>query len=111
MNKSLLPAAALVAAALLSGCVVAPAHRGYGYVSAPVVVVDAPPPPPQYEVVPVMPYAGAVWINGYWGWSGGRHVWVPGYYDRPRPGYRYEPHRWENSGGRWHLRAGAWVRL
>ena len=75
------------------------------------IVVDTPPPAPYAEVVPVMPYPGAVWINGYWGWSGGRHYWVPGYYERPRPGYRYEPHRWENQGGRWHLRIGGWIRM
>lgn len=101
---------AAAAAALLSGCVVVPAHRG-GYVAEPGIVVDTPPPAPYAEVVPVMPYPGAVWINGYWGWSGGRHYWVPGYYERPRPGYRYEPHRWENQGGRWHLRIGGWFRL
>lgn len=110
LKTAALPALALAAAALLSGCVVVPAHRGY--VAAPAaVIVDVPPPAPYAEVVPVMPYPGAVWINGYWGWSGGRHTWVPGYYDRPRPGYRYEPHRWENNSGRWHLRAGAWIRM
>ena len=107
-------ALAMASSALLSACVVVPAHRGYydgGYAAAPVVVVDVPPPAPYVEVVPVMPYPGAVWIGGYWGWSGGRHQWVNGFYDRPRPGYRYEPHRWESSGGRWHLRVGGWVRL
>lgn len=105
-------ALALVAAsaALLAGCVVVPAHRA-AYVAEPGIVVDAPPPSPYAEVVPVAPYPGAVWINGYWGWSGGRHTWVPGYYERPHPGYRYEPHRWENRGGRWHLRIGGWIRL
>ena len=93
---------ALGTAAMLSACVVVPAHRGYyeGGYAAPAVIVDAAPPPPNVEVVPVMPYPGAVWINGYWGWNGSR-----------RPGYRWEPHRWENRGGRWHLHAGAWVRL
>ncbi|MFG6468552.1 hypothetical protein [Roseateles sp. BYS87W] len=98
-------------AACLSGCVVVPAHRHAGYGAPPGVIVDAPPPPAYVEPVPVMPYAGAVWVPGYWGWAGGRHQWVPGYYERPRPGYRYEPHRWENAGGRWHLRIGGWVRL
>ena len=105
----------LASSALLSGCVVAPAHRAgyYGGASAaePAVVVDMPPPAPYAEVVPAMPYPGAVWASGYWGWRGSRHQWVPGYYERPRPGYRYEPHRWENSRGRWHLRAGGWFRL
>lgn len=110
MRRALLAVAA-ASMALLAGCVVVPAHR-VGYAAEPgVVVVDTPPPPPYAEVVPVMPYPGAVWINGYWGWNGGRHVWVPGYYERPRAGYRYEPHRWENRGGRWHLRIGGWIRL
>jgi len=99
---------ALAASAMLSACIVVPAHPGY--VSGSVVVVDAPPPPPRVEVVPAMPYPGAVWISGYWGWSGGQHQWVRGYYERPRPGYRWEPHRWENQGGRWHLHAGGWIR-
>jgi len=100
-------ALALTAAAALSACIVVPARRG-GYYADP--GVDVAPPAPYAEVVPALPYAGAVWIDGYWGWSGGRHRWVPGYYERPRPGYRYEPHRWEPRGGRWHLRGGGWVR-
>lgn len=102
--------AATAAAALLAGCVVVPAHRA-AYAAEPVIVVDAPPPAPYAEVVPVAPYPGAVWIHGYWGWSAGRHTWVPGYYERPRAGYRYEPHRWEPRGGRWQLRVGGWIRL
>lgn len=93
---------------LLSGCVVVPAHRA-GYHEA--VVVDTPPPPPYAEVQPVMPYPGAVWVEGYWGWRSGRHHWVPGYWDRPRPGYYHQPHRWEQRGGRWQLRLGGWIRL
>lgn len=111
--KRLTLALALASSALLSACVVVPARGGYyagGYDSGPAVVVDAPPPAPYAEVVPVMPYAGAVWIGGYWGWNGGRHNWVPGYWERPRPGYRYEPYRWEPRGGRWHLHAGGWRR-
>lgn len=103
---------ALASAALLSACVVVPAHRGYaGGYAEPDIYVDVPPPQPYAEVVPVLPYPGALWIGGYWGWSGGRHQWVPGHYEHPRPGYRYEPHRWENSRGQWHLRLGGWVRL
>ena len=101
---------ALASSALLSACVMVPVHRGGYAVAEPGVIVDAAPPAPYAEVVPVMPYPGAVWINGYWGWNSGRHHWVPGYYDRPRAGYRYEPHRWDHRGGRWHLRAGGWIR-
>ena len=89
-------------------------HRYGGevaYATAPMVVIDTPPPAPYAEVIPAMPYAGAVWIGGYWGWSGGRHHWVPGYWERPRPGYRWEPHRWESRGGHWQLHMGGWVRM
>ena len=111
--KSHTLALTLGAAALLSGCIVVPGRhaRGPAYAEPQGVYADAPPPPPYAEVVPVLPYPGAVWIGGYWGWNGGRHSWVPGYWERPRSGYRYEPHRWEPRQGRWHLRLGGWVRL
>lgn len=119
---------ALVAAAgaALSACVVQPYPYRYhqaAYVApAPVVagnpngdyapndevIVDVAPPPPYAEVVPVMPFAGAVWIGGYWGWSGGRHVWIGGRWEHPRPGYYWAPHRWVATGGRWHLVGGGW---
>lgn len=63
-----LPALALAAAGLaLTGCVVAPA-----YPAGDVVYASSAPPPLQAEVVPVAPSPVHVWINGYWGWSGGR---------------------------------------
>ena len=86
-----------------------PAYGGQGNDGS-VVVVDVAPPAPYVEVVPVMPYAGAVWLGGYWGWSGGRHVWTGGRWDHPRAGYRYQPHAWVPVGGRWQLHGGAWVR-
>jgi hypothetical protein len=99
----------------LSACVVAPypAHPAYGApvygpAGAPVVVTDVAPPPLYVEPVPPVPFAGAVWIGGYWGWSGGRHAWVPGRWEHPRPGYTWEPHRWENHAGRWELHGGRW---
>jgi hypothetical protein len=109
-------------AAALSACVVAPyPARRVVYtqpvplVSQPVpygdeVVVDVAPPALYRETVPVTPYYGAVWIGGYWGWYGSRHQWVPGRWERPRPGYGWRAHGWFNEGGRWHLRAGGWVR-
>ena len=103
----------LGASLLLSACVVAPYPPGpYGYYpyGAEIAVTAVPPPPPYAEVIPVAPFVGAVWISGYWGWSSGRHHWVPGHYDRPRPGYRWMPHRWEPRGSEWHLRGGGWVR-
>jgi hypothetical protein len=101
---------------MLSACVVAPYPRPVAYAQPapapmePQVVVDVAPPPPYVEVVPAIPFPGALWIGGYWGWSGGRHVWMPGRYEHPRPGFEWRPHTWVNQGGRWHLQAGGWVR-
>ena len=96
----------------LSACVMVPAHRPY-YGGGVSVGVGAPvyapiaPPAPQVEVVPALPYPGAIWIGGYWSWSSGRHVWVPGRYEAPRRGYYHEPQRWEPSArGGYELRGG-----
>lgn len=42
-------------------------------VERPVVVT---PQSPQF----VVPFPGAVWVPGYWGWNGWSWVWVPGYW-------------------------------
>ncbi|MEW6466181.1 MAG: hypothetical protein AB1434_09800 [Pseudomonadota bacterium] len=108
------PVLGAVALASLAGCVVAPYPAGQPVYAGPAVsadvVVHTPPPAPYVEVVPVPPFAGAIWVAGYWSWTNGRHHWVPGRYVAPRPGYRYEPHRWvPGPRGEWHLRGG-WVR-
>lgn len=104
---------------LAAGCVVAPAPGpppGYGvYAPGPPpaygVYAPLPPPPPPVQVVPALPYPGAVWIGGWWNWGGGRYAWVPGYYARPYPGHRWEPHRWApRPGGGWALQGGYWAR-
>lgn len=75
LNKSrLISTAALLAlvGAGLSGCVVLPAHRYYGggYVAEPAVVAGP-----------------GIWVDGYWGWEGGRRRWYEGHYEH-RDGYR-----------------------
>ncbi len=89
------------AALLLAGCVVRPPlpHE---------ILVTVPPPAPIVEVVPPAPAVGYIWIEGFWGWVGGRHVWQRGYWAPPRPGYRYVPRRWEPVAGGWHERGGHW---
>ena len=106
--RTALLAAVAASATLLSACVVVPAH-GPAYVPAPVVVAPVAPPAPLVEVVPPVPFYGAVWLGGYWNWVGGRHIWVAGHYEQPRPGYRWEPHRWEpHPQGGWGMRGGEW---
>ncbi len=109
----------LALAAALGGCVVVPAHRGYGgpppgpvYSGNPDDGVYVAPPPVQYEVVGVAPYPGWFWIGGFWTWRAHRHVWVGGHWQAPRPGYRWSPHRWEphSSGRGWRESPGRWNR-
>jgi hypothetical protein len=115
-------AIAVLASAALSACVIAPPQpQPVVYSTYPVyaqpgqppetVIVGVAPPPAQVEVIPVVPYVGALWVSGFWGWNGGRHYWAPGHYVRPVPGHRFVPHHWTHSGGgRWALRGGHWVR-
>jgi len=104
-----------LSALALSGCVVAPyPYQGAGYADPaygqPIAVANVPPPAPYAEVVPVMPFVGAVWVSGYWGWHGGRHNWVSGRWAQPRRGHYWVPHRWQPVSGRWHLSGGTWMR-
>ncbi len=69
-------------------------------------VVDQPVEP-VYER-PVVPYAGAVWIDGDWVWSGRRYTYISGHWERPRAGRVWTRGSWErtNRGYRWHR--GGW---
>lgn len=96
----------LVLGAGLTGCVVAPYPRhmddgGVVLVEPPPVRIERPGPPPA---------VGYIWIDGFWNWSGGRHVWMPGHWEPHRPGQRWEPHRWEHGQRGWERRGGAWRR-
>ena len=99
-----LAAAALVAGAALSGCIVAPAPAYEGE------AVYQAPPPVQYEAVGIAPSPGYFWIGGAWLWEGGRYGWRPGHWEAPRPGYRYVPHRWHHVGNGWRAAPGHWER-
>ena len=109
-TSSRLALAAAASAVVLSACVVAPARPVRYAPAEEFVVTDVAPPAPYVETLPPPPYAGAVWINGYWGWRANRHVWVGGRYEAPRAGYAWHPHRWVQRDGRWHLEGGVWLR-
>ena len=97
-------------------------HWRSSYVAAPTTVYEpAPvgpepvyaeqaPPEPIVEVRSAVPFAGAVWIPGYWHWHGRSHMWVGGHWSAPREGYRWETARWEREGGRYRYVAGGWRR-
>jgi hypothetical protein len=67
------------------------------------------PPPPIYEAVPMLPQ-GYVWAPGYWAWNNDSHVWVRGRSIMQRPGYRWEPDRWEQRGNGYYRQPGNWAR-
>jgi hypothetical protein len=75
------------------------------------VVVQEAPPPDVVEVRPAQPFAGAVWIPGYWHWNGARHVWVGGHYSAGRPGWAWEPHRWVRGPHGYRWAPGHWRRM
>ena len=102
MRKSLLfLLISLFAAIALTGCL--------AYVPGPPpldgVYAPGPPPEPVVEVVPAIPYPGAVWLGGYWGYGGHGWGWNRGYWGRPpHPGAAWAPGRWHHypRGYAWH---------
>lgn len=68
-----------------------------------------PPPPLQVEPYGMSPGPGNVWINGYWGYEGGRHVWHGGRWEKPpREHAHYVAPRWDKKGDRYAFREGHW---
>lgn len=98
--------AVLLAATVLSGCVVT---AGPPRVYAGATISVAPPPPP-VEEIGVAPAPGYVWFGGYWDWVGGRHVWVRGHWAQGRAGYHWVARRWYPAGGGYRMVEGHWER-
>jgi len=70
------------------------------------------PPPPRTEQPPPPPVPRAVWIVGYWQWSGSEFVWVPGSWQlAPTVGLRWQPARWRVGISGVTLIPGRWVRV
>lgn len=104
-------APAALVAALLSGCYVVP--LGYprgGGMQPSGEFIEAAPPAPQYEVIPVAPAVGYVWIGGHWTWQLGRHLWIGGRWAMPPGGHHWVPHRWERGQRGWNSLPGHWQR-
>jgi hypothetical protein len=73
------------------------------------VYVPVPPPELKVEVKPAPPYPHAVWVDGYWKWSHGRHVWVPGHWVKRAHG-TWVPGHWEERPRGWVFIKGHWRR-
>jgi hypothetical protein len=72
-------------------------------------VVQTAPPPVIIEAAPV-PRPGFVWVVGYWGWMGSRHMWMPGHWIVDRPGYVWVGNSWAHRGPGWRFESGHWGR-
>jgi hypothetical protein len=96
-------AAGVVALGCVMGCVVEAVNpRPAG------MPVAGPPPEPMREVHPTAASPRAFWVAGYWHWTGMQYTWIPGHWEEPPPGarwqaphyslhdgtYFYEPPRW-----------------
>lgn len=69
--------------------------------------VSARPVEPVYER-PLVPYGGAVWIDGDWAWNSGRYVYTRGYWAKPRYGRAYVRGGWVQRGRDYAWHRGHW---
>ncbi len=102
-TAALSPLALFPAALLSTGCVATasnPQPRG--------VVVNGPPPAPLQEDRPAPPGASAVWINGYWHWTGAQYTWIPGHWENAPPGQSWYGPRYSTSEGSYFYQPGGW---
>lgn len=110
--KTKIIAACLSGTLLLSGCA-GHRHPYYGHGPAPIGLqisfIARSPPPPRRVAIPPRPVTGAIWIDGYWNWTGVRFVWVDGFWERnPPKGKSWEKHRWVHTKRGWYQQPGRW---
>jgi hypothetical protein len=72
------------------------------------VVVSGPPPAPLTEDRPMAPRQGAVWVAGYWHWTGMQYAWIPGHWESGPPGATWSAPRYVSSDGSYFYEAGGW---
>jgi WXXGXW repeat (2 copies) len=107
MGKAIAASAciALAAVSLASGCVVEA-----GVSASTGVAVTGPPPQPMRETRPPPPDAQAVWIAGYWHWSGMQYTWIPGHWENAPPGASWRAPRYSIREGTYFYEPGSWSR-
>ena len=120
----------ILALIVLGGCAVAPPSTTYvvqrpiqtvqlapivsvyveplTYQPPPIAVAWAPPPM-LVEIVPLTPFASAVWVGGYWVWNG-NWVWAHGRWSAPpQPDYGWVNPYYEHRAGRVVFIDGFWA--
>jgi hypothetical protein len=71
---------------------------------------EAPPCQPMDDDRGDPPSSDHKWVYGYWWWTSGKYVWVPGYWEiPPKPDYEYKPGYWKHGSNPWIFVLGGWV--
>ncbi len=96
---------AVAAVGCLAGCVV---EAGISANTG--VAVTGPPPEPMSEARPAPPDAQAVWVAGYWHWSGMQYTWIPGHWENAPPGASWRAPRYSLRDGTYFYEPGGWSR-
>jgi hypothetical protein len=111
MTKALLAGMSVAMVALAAGCVIEtiPAPVGVavsGPPPAPVRELRQPPPPP-----PGGPGPTAMWVTGYWHWTGMQYTWIPGHWVVPPPGAYWRAPQYSLHEGTYFYEPGGWARV
>ena len=101
--------AAAATAVTTSGCVVEGGASASSSTAAG-IPVSGPPPEPMREGRPAPPDAQAVWVAGYWHWSGMQYTWIPGHWENAPPGASWHAPRYSLREGTYFYEPGGWAR-
>jgi len=111
-NITLIVAASIAGGAMLalSGCANnGPYRPAPAYAPSSYVYVKTAPPAPRRVVMPPRPSDYAIWIDGYWNWSGYDYVWISGFWEaNPPRNQTWVRDRWANSNQGWYREQGRW---
>jgi hypothetical protein len=106
MHRAVLAGFFCAASSLEFGCVVEA-----GVSSAPYgVAVNEPPPQPVVEARPPPRDPQAVWIAGYWHWTGLQYTWIPGHWEVAPPAAHWRPPHYTLRDGVYYYEPGGWAR-
>jgi hypothetical protein len=103
MKKPVFAGFYLAAAWMAAGCVIEVGPMPSG------VAVSGPPPPPVEEVRSPPPRPKAVWVAGYWHWTGMQYTWIPGHWENAPPGSLWRGPRYSLREGTYFYEPGAWM--
>jgi hypothetical protein len=105
MGKLLRTVGGAALALMASACVIE-ASAGLG----PGQVVSGPPPAPVAEGRPPPPAGSAIWVAGYWHWTGMQYTWIPGHWEQGHPGEMWRAPKYSLREGQYFYEDGVWVR-